>query len=263
VNLRVENLSFQYTVRPVLQHISFEVQAGEFLSLIGPNGSGKTTLLRLIARLHTPSSGCVLLDGRPLSGYSHTEIARRIAYVPQEHPTAFPFTVMEVVLMGRSPHLHGVGFERPEDIAIAREMMDLTDIDHLANHPVTALSGGERQRAYLARALAQEASILLLDEPNTHLDIAHQLSIFTIIKHLISRKGLTVVSVSHDLNLTAIYSDRVLMLHRGEVAAHGTPDEVLTSQLISSIFETQVLVDRHPWNNVPRITVTPSDPMER
>lgn len=257
MNLRVENVSFRYTVRPVLQHITFEVQAGEFLSLIGPNGSGKTTLLRLIARLHSPSSGRVLLDGVRLSGYSHTDIARRIAYVPQDHPTVFPFTVMEVVLMGRSPHLRGVGFERAEDIAIANEMMELTDITALADHPITDLSGGERQRAYLARALAQQASILLLDEPNAHLDIAHQLSIFTIIKQLKSRKAITVISVSHDLNLAAVYSDRILMLQGGEIVALGVPAEVLTSQLISRVFGTPVLVDRHPLNNGPRVTMNP------
>ncbi|MGD0338763.1 MAG: ABC transporter ATP-binding protein [Bacteroidota bacterium] len=257
MNLRIENVSFWYTVRPVLQHISFEVQTGEFLSLIGPNGSGKTTLLRLLARLHSPSSGRILLDDLKLSGYSHADIARHIAYVPQDHPTVFPFTVMEVVLMGRSPHLRGIGFERPADIAIAREMMELTDIGDLADHPITALSGGERQRAYLARALAQQASILLLDEPNAHLDIAHQLSIFTIIKHLKTRQALTVISVSHDLNLAAVYSDRIIMLHEGEIAALGTPIEVLTSPLISRVFGTPVLVDRHPWNNIPRITITP------
>ncbi len=262
MNLRVENVSFRYTDRPVLQHISFEVQAGEFLSLIGPNGSGKTTLLRLLTRLHSPSSGRVVLDDIPLSNYSHTDIARRVAYVPQEHPTVFPFTVMEVVLMGRSPHLRGIGFERPEDVAIAHEMMKLTDTSNLADHPITALSGGERQRAYLARALAQQASILLLDEPNAHLDIAHQLSIFTIIKHLKTRRALTVVSVSHDLNLAAVYSDRVLMLHEGKIAAFGTPDEVLTSHLITKVFGTPVLVDRHPWSNALRVTVSPSSPLE-
>jgi iron complex transport system ATP-binding protein len=256
VNLKVENVSFQYTVRAVLQHISFEVRAGEFLGLIGPNGSGKTTLLRLVARLHSPTSGRVLLDETELSSYSHADIARRVAYVPQDHPGVFPFTVMEIVLMGRSPHLRGIGFERADDIAIAREMMELTDTAYLADHPITALSGGERQRAYLARALAQQASILLLDEPNTHLDIAHQGSIFSIIKQLKNRRSLTVLSVSHDLNLAAMYSDRILMLHEGEIAAIGTPDEVLTSQLISRVFKAPVLVDRHPRSGTPRITMT-------
>jgi iron complex transport system ATP-binding protein len=260
VNLKVENVSFQYTVRAVLQHISFEVHAGEFLGLIGPNGSGKTTLLRLVARLHSPTSGRVLLDETELSGYSHADIARRVAYVPQDHPDVFPFTVMEIVLMGRSPHLRGIGFERADDIAIAREMMELTDIAYLADHPITALSGGERQRAYLARALAQQASILLLDEPNTHLDIAHQGSIFSIIKQLKNRRSLTVLSVSHDLNLAAMYSDRILMLHEGEIAAIGPPGEVLTSQLISRVFKAPVLVDRHPRSGTPRITMTAQSP---
>jgi iron complex transport system ATP-binding protein len=256
VNLRVEDVSFRYTVRDVLHHISFEVQAGEFLGLIGPNGSGKTTLLRVLARLHTPTSGRVLLGDMEITGYSHAQIARCVAYVPQDHPGVFPFTVMEIVLMGRSPHLRGIGFEQPADIAVANEMMELTDIANLADHPITALSGGERQRAFLARALAQQASILLLDEPNTHLDIAHQGSIFSIIKQLKNRRSLTVISVSHDLNLASIYSDRILMMHEGEIAAIGIPDEVLTSPLISRVFKSPVIVDRHPLDNVPRITMT-------
>jgi len=257
VKLRIENVSFRYTIRPVLQHISFEIPAGRFLSLIGPNGSGKTSLLRLLARLASPTSGRILLDGLPLPSYSQTDIARHIAYVPQEHPAIFSFTVMEVVLMGRSPHLRGIGFESSRDISIAREMMELTGIGHLADHPITALSGGERQLAYLARALAQEASILLLDEPNTHLDIAHQLSIFAVIERLRARKELTIVSVSHDLNLAAITSDSVLILRDGTLAALGTPGEVLTSETIASVFGTEVFVDRHPSSDLPRVTIAP------
>ncbi len=257
MNLRIEDVSFRYTAGPVLQHISFDVPEGEFLSLIGPNGSGKTSLLRVIARLAQPESGRILLDGKIISLYSHAELARRISYVPQDHPTIFAFTVMEVVLMGRSPHLSGIGFERAVDLDVAREMMNLAGIGHLAEHPVTALSGGERQLAYLARALAQEASILLLDEPNTHLDIAHQMRIFSVIGKLKSRRALTVISVSHDLNLAAITGNRVLMLNRGTIAALGTPSEVLTSSAISEVYGIPVTVDRQPATALPRVTITP------
>jgi iron complex transport system ATP-binding protein len=256
--LTVDNISFSYRPGfPTLKNVSLSIAQGEFVSLAGPNGSGKTTLLRLLDRIYLPEKGQILLSGQNLIRYSRSEIARRVAFVPQESGILFPFTVFEIILMGRSPHSRGTIFENKHDRQVAFDMMRLTDIAHLADHPVTSLSGGERQRVFIARALAQKPEIMLLDEPNAHLDIAHQIDVFNIIKKLNTESGLTVVSVSHDLNLAASYSDRIAMLQSGSVAAIGTPEEVLTEARISEVFHTEVLVDRHPLGNTLRVTLIP------
>ncbi|MCZ6776844.1 MAG: ABC transporter ATP-binding protein [Ignavibacteria bacterium] len=256
--LTVDNISFSYNPGiPTLRNVSLSITKGEFLSVAGPNGSGKTTLLRLLDRIYLPEKGKIFLSGQNLICYSRSEIARRIAFVPQESGILFPFTVFEIVLMGRSPHSRGTIFENAHDRQVAFDMMRLTDIEHLADHPITSLSGGERQRVFIARALAQQPEIILLDEPNAHLDIAHQIDVFKIIKKLNAESGLTVISVSHDLNLAASYSDRIAMLVCGSVEAIGTPEEVLTETRIREVFRTQVLVDKHPVGNTLRITLIP------
>ncbi len=254
--LTVENVSFSYiTGVPTLRNVSLEVNRGEFLTLVGPNGSGKSTLLKLLDRVFLPDEGAIHLDGKSLSAYARPDLARRIAYVPQERDTAFPFTVEEIVLMGRAPHSPGVMFESPQDRDIARRMMGLTDIAHLATHPITNLSGGERQRAFIARALAQQPLVLLLDEPTAHLDIAHQVEIYRLLRSLSVDTGLTVVSVSHDLNLAALYSDRIAMLQCGGLTAIGKPPVVLTVDRIRDVFRADVVVDRHPATDTPRVTM--------
>lgn len=257
--LNVNSISFSYSSTvPTLRDVSFHVQKGEFFSLAGPNGSGKSTLLRILNRILIPSEGTVALDGRDITAFARGELARHIALVPQDTTMQFPFTAMEIVLMGRSPHVRGRMFESERDRAIAAEMMKQTDTSHLAHQPVTTLSGGERQRVFIARALAQEPEILLLDEPNAHLDIAHQVEIFAILKRLNSERGLTVVSVSHDLNLAAAYSDRIGMLVCGSLIAVGTPEEVLTAGNIHNAFRARVLVDRNPATHAPRISLLPT-----
>jgi len=252
----VENVSFGYEAgAPVLRDVSFTVKSGEFLSIIGPNGSGKTTLLRLLDRILIPHKGKILLEQFNLLKLSRADIAKRIAFVPQNGNLQFPFTVYEVVLMGRSPHIRGAAFETQRDREIARMAMQQTDVAHIADQPITRLSGGERQRTLIARALAQEPDIILLDEPNAHLDIAHQLEVFRIIKRLNMEEGLTVVSVSHDLNLAATFSDRVAMLMEGQLSALGTPREVFTEEQINTVFRTRVLIDDHPSVDAPRVTL--------
>jgi iron complex transport system ATP-binding protein len=254
--LTIDNVSFSYVEgTPTLRNVSFTVQRSEFLTLVGPNGSGKSTLLKLLDRIYLPAIGSILLENKPLPSYARTDLARRIAYVPQERDTHFSFTVEEIVLMGRAPHAGGHLFENAHDREIARRMMELTDIGHLADHPITDLSGGERQRTFIARALAQQASIILLDEPTAYLDIAHQADIFRLLRSLSTDSGLTVISVSHDLNLAAMHSDRLAMLQGGTLAALGTPDEVLTAERIRAVFRTEVLVDRHPKLDSPRVTM--------
>jgi iron complex transport system ATP-binding protein len=257
--LTVNNISFSYrSDTPMLTNLSFHVQKGEFLSFVGPNGSGKTTLLRLLDRIFLPHSGSIFLTGKELSAYSRAELAKRIAFVPQDTTIQFPFTVLEIVLMGRSPHSRGSMFESEHDREIALKMLDITDTKHLAHQPITTLSGGERQRVFIARALAQQPEILLMDEPNAHLDIAHQLDIFNIVKTLNAETGVTVISVSHDLNLASAYSDRIGMLVCGTLTTIGTPDGVLTKENIENVFRTHVLVDRHPSSNSPRVTLITS-----
>lgn len=261
----------------MLRDVSFDVPSGDFLSLLGPNGSGKSTLLRLLDRILLPQEGTISLHDRPLNAFHRKEIARTVAYVPQDGLWVFPFTVLEVVLMGRSPYIGRFGFEQSHDIELAETIMRQVDIDHLAEKPLTALSGGERQRVLIARALCQQPKILLLDEPNAHLDIAHQIDIFKILRSE-NEKGLTIISVSHDLNLAATFSRRILLLapeparsdqppageERGPlrkepsastIVALGTPEEVLTERNIQSVFNTSVLVDRHPQSPSIRISL--------
>lgn len=253
----VENVSFSYAPSvPTLQGISLEVHKGEFLSLIGPNGSGKTTLLRLLDRIYLPQQGKILFSGKDIATYSRSELARHIAFVPQENTILFPFTVMEIVLMGRAPHSRGAAFENPHDREIALGALKLTDAEHLAHHSITALSGGERQRVLIARALAQQPDLILLDEPNAHLDITHQVEIFQLLKKLNHQSGLTVVSVSHELNLASTFSDRIGMLVCGSLVVIGPPHEVLTEARILEVFRTNVIVDEHPHSRAPRVTPT-------
>jgi len=261
--LSVDSVSFGYEPGvPVLRGVSFTVQRGEFLSIVGPNGSGKTTLLRLLDRIFIPQSGTIRLGEQDLHRMSRTEIARRVAFVPQDGAMQFPFTVYEIVLMGRSPHSRGAAFENARDRQIALDMMRLTDIAHLASHPITALSGGERQRALIARALAQQPEIILLDEPNAHLDIAHQLDAFRIIRRLNRESGLTVISVSHDLNLAASFSDRIAVVSSGTMVACGRPEEVLTESRIRDVFHADVSVDVNPHTRALRITLLHAAPTE-
>jgi iron complex transport system ATP-binding protein len=262
--LAIDGVSFSYDGHtPILVNVSLAAGRGELVSIVGPNGSGKTTLLRVIDRILLPSSGTVSIGGVSLSRLSRLEIARRVAFVSQNGGVQFPFSVREIVLMGRAPHGRGSVFENGADRSIAEEMMQLTDIAHLADKPVTALSGGERQRVFIARALAQKPEILLLDEPNAHLDIAHQIEAFNIIRRLQAAAGLTVVSVSHDLNLASAYSDRIAMLACGSVVAAGSPAEVLTADRIREVFRTDVSVDLHPDGLTPRVTLRPESMVAR
>jgi len=259
MTLSVENLSFRYPDVPVLRNISFDLPEGDFLSLLGPNGSGKSTLLRLLDRILLPQSGTITLDGHPLSELSRRDLAKRIAYVPQDTLWVFPYTVLEVVLMGRSPYVGHSGFENAQDLAIAREAMRLTDIEHLADKLITGISGGERQRVLIARALSQQPKILLLDEPNAHLDISHQIEIFQILREQNELRKLTIVSVSHDLNLAASFSRRTLLLANtgndgASIFAIGQPKDVLTQATIEQVYQTRVIVDQLPDSSAMRIT---------
>lgn len=234
--------------------MAFAVEPGAFLGIIGPNGSGKTTLLKVMNGLLRPQAGEVRLCGRSLEGMRRRDVAGVIAVVPQEGAVPLTFSVEEMVLMGRTPHLGRFGFEGKADFRIAREAMDRTGVLDLARRPYDALSGGERQRVLIARALAQEPRLILLDEPTAHLDIRHQAGIFDLMKDLNRRRGLTVVAVTHDINLAALYSDEVLLLADGRLHGAGPPGAVVTEANIRRVYRTAVHVDFHPETGLPRVT---------
>jgi iron complex transport system ATP-binding protein len=264
---QVRSLRFQYTSLGrgasdwVLDGLTFDIEAGEILGIVGPNGSGKTSLLKLLAKVLRPNAGDMALFGRDLATMPQGEAARTIAFVPEESPQVFAFTVMETVLMGRYPHHHGTtwtaGFswESAEDVLIAEQAMQYADITHLAARSVMDLSGGERQRCMIARALAQTPKVLLLDEPTAFLDLQHQIAIGAIVHRLKEERGLTVVLVSHDLNLASQYCDRILMLKGGTLLRLGTPQEVIDVDILRAVYGCDVLVDRHPESGVPRVTM--------
>jgi iron complex transport system ATP-binding protein len=226
-----------------LHQISFDVRGGEILGLIGPNSAGKTTIVRLLTKVLYPTGGEILLDGVPLQRLAARTVARQVAVVPQELPQAFPFTVEQLVLMGRYPHGPGRFFESDEDRAIAREAMTTTGVLDLASAPMESLSGGERQRAVIARALAQRPRLLILDEPTAHLDLRHQAACASLLHRLSRERGVTIMLVSHDLNLAADLCDRLLLLAQGRCVRIGSPDVVLEETALASAFGCPMIVE--------------------
>lgn len=252
-----KSISYAYGSRPVLQDLSFSVDTGSNTIVLGPNGSGKTTLLRMIAGLLKPRNGDMHLMDRPIKAYSRGSLARTVALVPQISVVDFPFTVLEMVLMGRAPHLGMLALERKADMDIARRSMAFTGIEHLAHRKITQLSGGEQQRAFIARAICQEPKLILLDEPTASLDLAHQIRIMDLMDRLRDDLSATIIMVSHDINLAAMYADRILLLKSGKIAAAGLPSKILTYQTIEAIYDCTVLVDESPMGRFPRITPVP------
>lgn len=244
-----------------LDHLSFHVDAGEILGIVGPNGSGKSSLLKVLSGLLPASEGDVMLGGLSLGKQRQADIARAVAVVPQEYAQVFPFTVAETVLMGRFPHRTtrwwslGIGDETASDLACAHQAMADTDVLSLADRLVSDLSGGERQRVMIARALAQEPKILLLDEPTAFLDINHQIDICSLVARLRAERRLTVVLVSHDLNVASQYCDRVLMLKEGGLCRIGSPEETIRPDVLRMVYGCDVVVDAHPQTGRPRVTM--------
>lgn len=253
--IRAENIGFRYGRSGwVLRDISLEVLQGDFIGIIGPNGSGKTTLLRVLDGLLIPEKGGVFLDGVPVGRMKRDAVARTIAVVPQDSMMVFPFAAREVVLMGRAPHLKPWEFEREKDLQIVRRAMERTDTAALADRNMNALSGGERQRVLIARALAQEPRIMLLDEPTAFLDIRHQVEFFDLIKTLNREQRLSVLAVTHDVNLAALYCDRIVLLHNGRVHSTGRPEEVITAANIREVYGIEVIVEKNAATGLPQIT---------
>jgi iron complex transport system ATP-binding protein len=224
--------------------LSFAVEEREIFGIIGPNSAGKTSVLRLLTRVVTPARGRILVRGRSIDTLAPWQLAREVAVVPQEAPRPFPFSVEQLVLMGRFPHAPGRFFETAADAAVAREAMAATGTLALASLPLAELSGGERQRAMLARALAQQPRLRVLDEPTSHLDLRYQAETAELLRRLNRERDVTIVLVSHDLNLAAELCDRLLLLHEGRIARVGTPSEVLEQPLLEAVFGCRVTLDK-------------------
>ena len=253
--VEVVDVRFAYAVTPVIDGVSFSVESKEVLGIVGPNSAGKTTLLRLLSKVLLPRSGTIRLGGKDLARLRRFEVARMVGVVPQDLSPTFAFTVREFVLMGRYPHSRGRFFEGPEDVAAAEEALLTAGVHHLADKPVHALSGGERQRVLVARALDQRPRLLLMDEPSAHLDLRHQVELARLIHRLNREEGTTIVLVSHDLNLAAELSDRVLLLARGRVAGLGKPEEVLEIPLVEATFGCRVWIEPNLETGRPRVQV--------
>ena len=215
------------------------------MGILGPNGSGKTTLLRVLSGTRRPTAGRVLLDDRPLNTLTRRDVARRIAVVPQETSLAFEYTVLEMVLMGRHPHLGLFELEGPDDLAIAREMLQATGTADLEQRRFSTLSGGEKQRVVIAAALTQSAGILLLDEPTASLDLAYQLEVASLLTDLNRTRGVTIAVSTHDLNLAASVCRELLLLKDGRVIAYGPTAEVLTPENVRALYDVDADVHRH------------------
>ena len=253
--IQVKDLCFRRGQARLLQSVSFSVEKGAFFVVIGPNGSGKTTLMRLVAGLEKGFTGGISVMDRPIGGYGRKDLAKTIAFVPQSLPVDLPFTVAQIVLMGRSPHLGLLGLDGAGDQDRVRQALDFTGLAHLAHRRLSQLSGGECQRVFIAQALCQEPDILLLDEPTAALDPAHQIRVMDLMESLRKEKGVTVVMVSHDLNLAAMYADRLLLLKAGQTVCTGDPSRVLDASVLETTYGCRLVVDASPVGPFPRISM--------
>ena len=251
--LTVKHVSYGYNPeRRVLKNVSASFRGGVLTGILGPNGSGKTTLLRLLTGAIAPNAGTIALGGRSVAKIPPRKLARQMSLVAQRPEATFDFTALDVVLMGRQPHLHRFQSESPEDIRIARRAMKRLGVLSLAGRRISELSGGEWQRVVIARALCQEARVLLLDEPVSSLDLKHQIDVLRLVRDLAHRDGVACVCVLHDINLAAHYCDRLYLLHRGRIIARGAPEKVISPELLQRVYGIDAAV-RIDGSGRPRI----------
>jgi len=255
--LDTKNISLLFRNKSILSNVSIAVSTGEFFVIIGPNGAGKTSLLKIISGLQKAQHGSVNIKGKIISGYTRRSLSKVMAIVPQHVELGFPFTVADTVIMGRTPHLGVLGMEGKNDFHIAEEAMEFTEVSHLADRKLFQLSGGELQRVIIARAICQQPEIILLDEPTTALDPAHQLKIMDLMEKFRRQYNTTIIMVSHDLNLASMYGDRLLLLKEGKVIKTGDPKTVLNKSLLEESYGCQMMVDENPLGQVARITPIP------
>jgi iron complex transport system ATP-binding protein len=246
-----EDLRFSYGDRPILDGLDLRVDRGEIVGIVGPNGAGKTTLLKLISGVMRPTGGRVVVDGMDFNSTGDAERARLVSVVPQNPQLPAGYRALDVVLMGRNPHLRTFEWEGAHDVELAARAMRLTDVWEMAARPISSLSGGERQRTVLAMALAQASPVMLLDEPTTNLDLAHQIGIMDLVRGLLPESLKCAVVAMHDLTLAAQYCDRLVMLSEGKSYAEGPPSEVLTEENIRAVYGASVFVVAHPQSGTP------------
>jgi iron complex transport system ATP-binding protein len=258
VKLEIQNITLDYGQYPVIKDLSFQLLPRELLGLVGPNGCGKTSIIKSLSRVLPVRSGRILLDGKELTGISRNELARLIGVVPQNPYLPETFTVFEVVILGRNPYLGLLSGESSNDMAIVWQAMERTGITHLAKRRIGELSGGEKQRVTIARVLAQEPQVILLDEPTANLDISHQLDILDLITSLCYEKTIAGLIAIHDLNIAAQYCTRIMMLKNGRIHAEGTPSAVVTAENIREVFQTNSTILTHPENNLPVVLLNTS-----
>jgi len=249
--LRLLNLFASYGSRVVLRGVSLDVAAGEVVALVGPNGAGKSTLIRVLSGVLPARGGEAQLDGADLLRLPPAQRAQRVAVVPQMIHLPESFTVSEIVLMGRTPHLPLWAGESQHDCEVAWSAMRRTNIENLADRLAGELSGGEQQRVVLARALTQEPRVLLLDEPTAHLDLKHQVTVLELVRELARTEQLAVLVTLHDLNQAALYADRVALMQRGEIVAQGAAAEVFTAERLSQVYDVNIAVSTHPSRGTP------------
>jgi iron complex transport system ATP-binding protein len=238
-----------------MEKVSFVIDEAQIVAIIGPNGSGKTTLLKIINGTLFPDTGQMLIDGKDTNRWSRKDIAQKVAIVPQETAVIFPFYAEEIVLMGRFPHLSNYSFEDKKDYRIVHEAMEKTDTLAFASRRFDELSAGERQRVLIARALAQEPKVLLLDESTVFLDLKHQAQFLALLRQLNTAQQLTVIFVTHDINLAAQHADRIILLYSGKIYAIGKPAEVITAANIKEVYDVDSLIDQNPQSGLPRMTL--------
>jgi len=255
LTLRLENVYLGYRDHNVLTDVNLEVKPGEILGIIGPNGSGKSTLIKGMSRIIEPSSGQIFIDGSKIDKLKYKDLAKLVAIVPQNAGLPPLFTAIEVVMLGRTPHLGLLRYESEADLTIVKEAMKATNTIHLAERRIGELSGGEKQRLVIARSLAQEPKIMLLDEPTSNLDIKYQIETLDLVYQLCREQKLIVVAALHDLNLAAQYCDRLVMLNEGRVYGQGIPEEIVNSKIIKEVYGADVHVYPHPVNKLPTTLV--------
>lgn len=256
--ISVADLSHTYGSNQVLFHTSFEVPQGSFFTIIGPNGSGKSTLMKILAGVLRTKTGEITISGKNIKEFSRKSLSRSVAFVPQAVSEEFPFRVEELVLLGRAPHQGFLGMNQAGDTELARRAMEFTGVAHLSERRLDQISGGERQRVLIARAICQQTSLMLLDEPASALDLAHQVKLMDLLDRLRKETGMGIVMVSHDINLAAMYADTMLILSRGRVIRCGPPGDILDAETLENLFNCPFLVDTNPLGGSPRIFPVPA-----
>jgi len=258
----LNNIEYSYRSTEVgqkfsLSNISLKIFKQEFVSILGPNGAGKSTLLKIISGYYKPHQGTIQLFDKKYIEYDIKSLAQKIAFVSQSNISVFPYSVYEIVMMGRTPYLGIMGFGSNKDRKLVDEVLEIVGISNIKNKGINEISGGEAQRAFIARALVQQPEIILLDEPNAHLDIQHQISIFNILSKLKEEKGITVITVSHDLNLAGYYSDKIILMENGKIVLNDDKKHILTEENIYKVFNVRTSVSYDEKSDAVKVTLLP------